>query len=141
MACIAKRRGRYVIDFYDSYSKRRWITMPKGTTKKKATEKLREIEDQLRTSEQKIARLPDSIKPGIWYEIYAGAGKPVRRLKLSVILQDTGSLVFVDRKGIKILEKDAEEFACEIKEERSRLLADHSTFDSALGKIIGSIAA
>ncbi len=48
MACIAKRRGRYVIDFYDTYGKRRWITMPKGTTKKKATEKLREIEDRLR---------------------------------------------------------------------------------------------
>ena len=48
MACIAKRRGRYVIDFYDTYGKRRWITMPKSTTKKKATEKLREIEDQLR---------------------------------------------------------------------------------------------
>ena len=48
MACIAKRRSRYVIDFYDTYGKRRWITMPQGTTKKKTTEKLREIEDQLR---------------------------------------------------------------------------------------------
>ena len=48
MACIAKRRGRYVIDFYDTYGKRRWITMPKGTTKKKAKEKFREVEDQLR---------------------------------------------------------------------------------------------
>jgi integrase len=48
MACIAKRRGRYVIDFYDAYGKRRWITMPKGATKKRAREKLREIEDQLR---------------------------------------------------------------------------------------------
>jgi len=48
MACIAKRRGRYVIDFYDTYGKRRWITMPKGTTKKKTKDKLREIEDQLR---------------------------------------------------------------------------------------------
>jgi integrase len=48
MAKVAKRRGRYIIDFYDTYGKRRWITMPKGTTKKKATEKLREIEDQLR---------------------------------------------------------------------------------------------
>jgi integrase len=44
MACISKRRGRYVIDFYDTYGKRRWITMPKGTTK----EKFREVEDQLR---------------------------------------------------------------------------------------------
>jgi integrase len=48
MACIAKRRGRYVIDFYDTYGKRRWITMPKGTTKKKANDKLRTVEDQLR---------------------------------------------------------------------------------------------
>ena len=36
MACIAKRRGRYVIDFYDTYGKRRWKTLAKGTTKKKA---------------------------------------------------------------------------------------------------------
>ena len=48
MACIAKRRERWVIDFYDTRGKRRWITMPKGTTKKKAHEKLREVEDQLR---------------------------------------------------------------------------------------------
>ena len=47
MACIAKRRGRYIIDFYDTYGKRRWVTMPKGTTKKKAKEKYREVEDQL----------------------------------------------------------------------------------------------
>lgn len=48
MACISKRRGRWVVDFYDTHGKRRWITMPKGTTKKKANEKLREVEDQLR---------------------------------------------------------------------------------------------
>ena len=47
MACIAKRRGRYVIDFYDTYGKRRWLTMPKGATKKRSRDKLREIEDQL----------------------------------------------------------------------------------------------
>jgi integrase len=47
MACIAKRRGRYVIDFYDHQGKRRWKTLPKGITKKKAKEALRTIEDQL----------------------------------------------------------------------------------------------
>ena len=47
MACIAKRRGRYVIDFYDTFGKRRWITMPQGATKKRSRDKLREIEDQL----------------------------------------------------------------------------------------------
>ncbi len=47
MAKVAKRRGRYVIDFYDNRGKRRWKTLPEGSTKKKAMEALREIEDQL----------------------------------------------------------------------------------------------
>ena len=47
MAKVAKRRGRYVLDFYDHQGKRRWITLPEGTTKKKANEKLRDIEDQI----------------------------------------------------------------------------------------------
>jgi len=48
MACIAKRRNRYVIDFYDNQGKRRWKTLPKGITKKKARDSMREIEDQVR---------------------------------------------------------------------------------------------
>jgi len=59
MACIAKRRGRYVIDFYDNQGKRRWKTLPVGTTKKKAREALRDIEDQLR----KGIYLPDRKVP------------------------------------------------------------------------------
>jgi hypothetical protein len=47
MACIAKRRNRWVIDFYDNRGKRRWKTLPKGTTKRKAREAMRDIEDQL----------------------------------------------------------------------------------------------
>ena len=47
MACIAKRRNRYVIDFYDNQGKRRWKTLPEGITKKKAKEAMREIEDQI----------------------------------------------------------------------------------------------
>jgi len=47
MAKIAKRRGRLVLDFYDSTGKRVWKTLPAGTTLTKAKERLREIEDQL----------------------------------------------------------------------------------------------
>jgi len=47
MACIAKRRNRWVIDFYDNQGKRQRQTLKKATTKKKAREKLRELEDQL----------------------------------------------------------------------------------------------
>lgn len=38
MACIRKRRGKWVIDFYDQFGKRHWETI--GTNKKEAEEKL-----------------------------------------------------------------------------------------------------
>jgi integrase len=47
VAKVAKRRDRYVLDFYDCEGNRKRVTMPNGTTKKAATEKLREIEMQL----------------------------------------------------------------------------------------------
>jgi len=47
MACIVKRRNRWVIDFYDNQGKRQRKTLPKGTTKTKAKENLLEIENQL----------------------------------------------------------------------------------------------
>jgi integrase len=47
MACLRKRRNRWVIDFYDQYGKRRWKTLKEGTTKKKAKEAMRDIEDQV----------------------------------------------------------------------------------------------
>ena len=47
MACIAKRRNRWVIDFYDNQGKRRWKTLPEGTTKTEAKKVLRDIEDKI----------------------------------------------------------------------------------------------
>ena len=47
MACITKRRGRYVLDFYDQTGKRRWKTLKEGTTKEEARNELRAIEEQV----------------------------------------------------------------------------------------------
>jgi len=47
MACISKRRARWIIDFYNNQDKRQRQTLKKGTTRKAAKGKLREIEDQL----------------------------------------------------------------------------------------------
>ncbi|MDH5710910.1 MAG: DUF1631 domain-containing protein, partial [Gammaproteobacteria bacterium] len=90
---------------------------------------------------EKIARLPANVKPGVWFEVFNGDGKAIRRLKMSTILTEAAKIIFVDRKGIKVIEKDAGEFADELTQNMSRLLADHSTFDHALGKVIGSMAA
>lgn len=102
---------------------------------------LLEIRQQIENAEQKIAKLTSDTKPGAWYEIYTGEDKALRRLKLSIILNDAAKLIFVDRKGVKVIEKDAAEFAEELENNRSRIIADHSTFDHALSKVIGTIAA
>lgn len=47
MACITKRRGRWVIDFYDQTGVRRWKTLKEDVTKKEAKEELRAIEDDV----------------------------------------------------------------------------------------------
>ena len=49
MACIRKRKrnDRYVIDFYDSQGERKRKTLKQGTTKTRAKEILRDIEDRL----------------------------------------------------------------------------------------------
>ena len=104
-------------------------------------EELQSIQKQTDVAKNKIAQLDGNTRPGVWYEIYNGENKPVRRLKLSVILTDAAQLIFVDRKGTKVIEKDAEDFAKELNDKRSRVLADHSTFDNALGKVITALAA
>jgi integrase len=48
MACVRKRRDRWVIDFYDQEGVRRWKTMPKGTNKSEANEELGRLEKQVR---------------------------------------------------------------------------------------------
>jgi integrase len=45
MACVKKRRGRYVLDFYDQHGHRQRVTMKAGTTKKQAEVELRSKAD------------------------------------------------------------------------------------------------
>ena len=99
------------------------------------------IEEQERIAREKIARLPSDLHPGIWFEIFNGDDKPIRRLKLSVILTEVARLIFVDCHGVKVIEKDAGDFAAELEHNQSRILADHSTFEHALGTVIHKLAA
>lgn len=106
-----------------------------------AEAELKRIKQEADIAKQKIAKLESSARPGMWFEIFDGEDKPVRRLKLSVILTDAAQLIFVNRKGVKVIEKDAEDFAMELEQDRSRVLADHSTFDHALGNVMTALAA
>ena len=98
------------------------------------------VDERLQLAKQKIARLPAEVKPGVWFEVYDGNNRPIRRFKLSVIVTEDAHLVFVDRLGVKGIEKDADEFIAELRSGKSRMIADHSIFNHALSQVIQSLA-
>ena len=104
-------------------------------------DKAARIEEQVRIAREKISRLPSNLHPGAWFEIFNGEDNALRRLKLSVILTEVAKLVFVDRQGKKVIEKDADDFLNELKNGQSKMIADHSTFEHALGSVIHRLAA
>ncbi len=104
-------------------------------------DKAARIEEQVKIAREKISRLPSDLHPGAWFEVFNGEDHPVRRLKLSVILTEVAKLVFVDRQGKKVIEKDADDFLNELKNGQSKMIADHSTFEHALGSVIHRLAA
>ena len=98
-----------------------------------------EAEDPEVIAKAKIGMLPDGVSPGAWFIVYNGEDKPVRRLKLAVILVQDATMVFVDHLGNVVIEKDAEMFAQEIDKGLSGIIMQHSVFDHALSSALGSI--
>jgi len=96
-------------------------------------------EDPEVVAKQKISKLPDGVAPGGWFIVYNGEDKPVRRLKLAVILVHDACLVFVDHLGNVVIEKDAGIFADEIDKGLSGLIMQHSVFDHALHTALETI--
>ena len=47
MSCITKKRGRWVLDFYDQFGQRQRKTLPVNITKTRAREELRAIEEMV----------------------------------------------------------------------------------------------
>ncbi|MCW9046916.1 MAG: DUF1631 domain-containing protein, partial [Gammaproteobacteria bacterium] len=106
----------------------------------KSKDKPSPIEVKAKTSKEIIAELPAFVKPDVWFKIYTGDDTPPRRLKLSLITPENARLVFVDRKGTMVIEKDALKFTNELLNNQSQLLEDHSVFDHALSQVISSIS-
>ena len=96
--------------------------------------------EQTIISREKIAKLPAEVRPGVWFKVFTGEDAAARRVKLSVIIMEEAKLIFVDRVGVKVIEKDAEQFTHELNSETSQIIADHSAFDHALGMVINSLS-
>ncbi len=76
----------------------------------------------------RISSLPDDVRPGVWCELFIDDGIPRRRLKLSFINFETGMLIFVNRNGVKKLEKDALDFSQELNKGLSQIFSHDALF-------------
>jgi hypothetical protein len=81
-------------------------------------------------------RLPSSIMPGMWFQIYMGEESPPRRCKLSVIIVEDANLMFVNHKGELVAEKSFDEFNDEIASAKTKMIMGHSAFDHAFKAVI-----
>lgn len=87
----------------------------------------------------KIGKLPEGVAPGAWFIVYNGEDKPVRRLKLAVILIQDATMIFVDHLGNVVIEKDAKVFTDELEKGLSGIIMQHSVFDHALSSALKTI--
>lgn len=106
----------------------------------KSNDNLSPVEQQVLSSKNIINHLPLYVKPGVWFKIYTGENSAPRRLKLSVITIEDARLIFVDRHGTKVIEKDAQLFSNELLNNQSHMLEDNSIFDNALTQVISNIS-
>jgi len=121
-------------------NKKEDISLKDSAYADKSNDELSPIEKQAKSAKNIISELPSYVKPGVWFKIYTGEGLPPRRLKLSLINAVNARLVFVDRKGTMVIEKDANKFCDELLNNLSHMLEDHSVFDHALSQVISHIA-
>ena len=83
--------------------------------------------------------IPSNIMPGMWFQIFMGEDKAIRRCKLSVILVEDANLMFVNHKGELIIEKSFDEFNEEVANETTKMIMGHSAFENAFKTVINRL--
>ncbi|MDB5983686.1 MAG: thymidine phosphorylase [Pseudomonas sp.] len=80
----------------------------------------------------------DKLRVGCWVEVQEDEEHKLR-CKLAAIIEPTGRYVFVNRTGMKVLEKTRMGLAVEFRRGAVRLLDDALLFDRALEAVIGNL--
>lgn len=80
----------------------------------------------------------DSLHTGHWIEFIQDDEHKLR-CKLAAISKTTGRYIFVNRSGMKVLEKTRLELAARFKNKTAILLDDALLFDRALESVIGNL--
>jgi hypothetical protein len=80
----------------------------------------------------------DSLRVGSWVEFQEDEEHKLR-CKLAAVIKPTGKFIFVNRTGMKALEKTRTGLAVEFRRSAIRLLDDALLFDRALESVIGNL--
>ena len=78
------------------------------------------------------------VNEGAWVEFVNEDDSP-SRCKLATITQPGNNYIFVNRRGMKVAEKNRVELAILLKEGRLRLIDESQIFDRALQSVIGNL--
>jgi hypothetical protein len=96
-----------------------------------------EPEVSLPDDDESLARV-DSLVVGSWVEFQEDEEHKLR-CKLAAVIKPTGKYIFVNRTGMKVLEKTRMGLAVEFRRNAIRLLDDALLFDRALESVIGNL--
>ncbi len=80
----------------------------------------------------------NNITEGTWVEITEPEKNPLR-CKLATVTQPGNKYVFVNRRGMKVLEKNRVELAVLLKARQLKIIDESQVFDRALQSVIGNL--
>lgn len=80
----------------------------------------------------------DGLRVGSWVEFQEDEENKLR-CKLAAVIKPSGKFIFVNRTGMKVLEKTRMGLAVEFRRGAIRLLDDALLFDRALESVIGNL--
>ncbi len=106
-----------------------------ATLHQTAVERQQELEDA--AISEYVAQI-DTIEVGNWVEFRLVNGASFR-CKLSAIIEEADCFVFVNRMGLKVIEKNRIELAHEMRRGRLTLLEQGALIDRALDAVVGSL--
>jgi len=108
---------------------------PADKTPPTAVERQQELEDA--TIAEYVAQI-DAIEIGNWVEFNLVNGTSFR-CKLSAIIDEADCFVFVNRMGLKVIEKSRTDLAHEMRRGRLTVLEQGALIDRALDAVVGSL--
>lgn len=94
--------------------------------------------EELLAEDDEAVRQVDALRVGSWVEIQEDDEHKLR-CKLAAVIRPSGRYIFVNRTGMKVLEKSRMGLAVEFRRNAVRLLDDALLFDRALESVIGNL--